>query len=65
MGANVRKIFGARLYPLHIYLTFLSFSSGCTVASDVVGVVGVVVAVSNRSQVKTSKCTCLIFGVSI
>jgi len=41
--------------------------SGRTVASDVVGVVvGVVdVGVCNRSQMRTSKCTCLIFGVSI
>jgi len=42
--------------------------SGCTVASSVVGVVVVgvvVVGVCNRSQVRTSKCTCLIFGVSI
>ena len=36
--------------------------SGCTVAS---GVVVVVVCVCNRSQMRTSKCTCLIFGVSI
>jgi len=33
--------------------------SGCTVAS------GVVVGICNRSQMKTSKCTCLIFGKSI
>jgi len=33
--------------------------SGYTVAS------GIVVVVYNRSQVRTSKCTCLIFGVSI
>jgi len=40
--------------------------SGCTVASGVVGVVVVVVVgVCNRSQMRTSKCTCLIFGVSI
>ena len=36
--------------------------SGCTVAS---GVVVVVVGVCNRSQMRTGKCTCLIFGVSI
>jgi len=36
--------------------------SGCTVVS---GVVVVVVGVCNRSQMRTSKCTCLIFGVSI
>jgi len=35
--------------------------SGCTVASGVVVVVGV----CNRSQMRTSKFTCLIFGVSI
>ena len=33
--------------------------SGCTVVS------GVVVGVCNRSQMRTSKCICLIFGVSI
>jgi len=38
--------------------------SGCTVASGVV-VVGVVVGVCNRSQMRTSKCTCLIFGVRL
>jgi len=37
--------------------------SGCTVASGVVGVV--VVGVCNRSQMRTSKYACLIFGVSI
>jgi len=36
--------------------------SGCTVAS---GVVGVVVGVCNRFQMRTSKCTCLIFGANI
>jgi len=35
--------------------------SGCTVVSGVVVVGGV----CNRSQMRTSKCTCLIFGVSI
>jgi len=39
-------------------------TSGCTVASGVVGVV-VAVGVCNRSQMRTSKRTCLIFGVSI
>jgi len=41
--------------------------SDCTVASGVVGVVVVVVVVSNcnRSQMRTSKYTCLIFGVNI
>jgi len=38
--------------------------SGCTVASSVVVVV-VVVGVCNRCQMRTSKCTCLIFDVSI
>jgi len=38
-------------------------SSGCTVASGVVGIV--VVSVCNRSQMRTSKCTCLIFGANI
>jgi len=44
-------------------------SGGCTVASGVVvvgvGVIVVVVGVCNRSQMRTSKCTCLIFGVRI
>ena len=42
-------------------------SSGCTctVVSGVVVVVVVVVGVCNRSQMRTGKCTCLIFGVSI
>ena len=40
--------------------------SGCTVASGVVGVgVVVVVVVCNRSQMRTSRCTCIVFGVSI
>jgi len=39
--------------------------SGCTVVSGVVVVVVVVVGVCNRSQMRTSKCTSLIFGVSI
>jgi len=45
--------------------------SGCTVASGVVGVgvvvvvVVVVVGVCNCSQMRTSKCTCSIFGVII
>ena len=40
--------------------------SGCTVVSRVVGVVVVVVVgVCNRSQMRTTKCTCLIFGVNI
>ena len=39
--------------------------SGCTVAPGFVVVVLVVVGVCSRSQKKTSKCTCLIFDVSI
>jgi len=40
--------------------------SGCTVESSIVDViVFVVVGVCNCSQMRTSKCTCLIFGVSI
>ena len=39
--------------------------SGCTVVFGVVGVIVVVVGVCNRFQTRTSKCTCLIFGVSI
>ena len=37
--------------------------SGCTVPSGVVVVGGG--GVCNRSQMRTSKCTCLIFGMSI
>ena len=37
--------------------------SGCTVVSGIVVVV--VVGVCNHSQMRTSKCTCLIFGVNI
>jgi len=37
--------------------------SGSTVATSVVGIV--VVGVCKCSQMRTSKCTCLIFGVSI
>ena len=37
-------------------------TSDRTVAS---GVVGVVVGVCNHSQMRTSKCTCLIFGMNI
>jgi len=42
--------------------------SGCTVVSGIVVVVVVVVGggdVCNRSQMKTSKCTCLIFDMCI
>jgi len=45
---------------------------GYTVASGIVSIivivvviVVVVVGICNRSQMRTSKCTCLIFGVSI
>ena len=41
------------------YLLAISHLSGCTVASSVV------VGVCNCCQMRTSKCTCLIFGVSI
>jgi len=37
--------------------------SGCTLVSGVVVVV--VVGVCNGSEIRTSKCTCLIFRVSI
>ena len=40
-------------------------TSGCTVASVVVVVVVVSGGVCNRSQMRTNKCTCLMFGVSI
>ena len=42
----------------------LAICLGCTVASGIVSVV-VVVGVCNCSQMRTSKCTCLIFGVSV
>jgi len=38
---------------------------GCTLVSDVVVVVVVVVGVCNRSQMRTNKCICLNFGVII
>ena len=48
------------------YVSAIYQRYGCTVASGVVGVVVVVVGgVCNRSQMRTSKCTCSIFGVSI
>jgi len=34
--------------------------SGCTVVSGIV-----IIGVCNHSQMRTSKCTCLIFGVSL
>jgi len=58
-------------YKLCVYLVlFLSYSqllaicrpSGCTVVS---GVVVVIVGICNHSQMRNSKCTGLIFGVSI
>ena len=51
---------------IYFYFTLLAICrpSGCTVAVAS-GVVGVVVSVYNRSQMRTSKCTYLIFGVSI
>jgi len=48
-----------RLPPAWIILAICR-PSGCTVVSGVV-----VVGVCNRTQMRTSKCTCLIFGVSI
>ena len=48
-----------------VYLLAICRPSGCTEASGVVGVVDVVVGVCNRSQMRTSKCTYSIFGVSI
>jgi len=39
--------------------------SGCTVASRVVVIGIVVIGVCNHSQMRTTKCTCLIFGVRI
>ena len=54
---------------VHIYLLAICRPSGCTVESGVVGIgvviVVVVGGVCNRSQMRTSKRTCLIFGVNI
>jgi len=51
-----------RVRPFDPYVRQLAICrpSGCTVASGVV-----VVGVCNRSQMRTGKCTCLIFGVSV
>jgi len=70
---SVQSMFyhGANLMFLSVHLlTGVFFSlqlaicrpSGCTAVS---GFVVVVVGVCNRSQMRPSKCTCLIFGVSI
>jgi len=50
-----------------LYIDAICRPSGCTVASGVVGVgvVVVVVGVCNCSQMRTSKCTYVIFGMSI
>jgi len=51
------------------YLLAICRHSGCAVASGIVVVVVIVVVivfvigVCNCSQMRTSKCTCLIFGV--
>ena len=53
---------GFELFETKDEVIFLAICrpSGCTVVSGVV-----VVVVCNRSQMRTSKCTCLIFSVSI
>ena len=51
-----------RIFLILLYLA-IRRPSGCIVASGVVVVV--VVGVCNRSQMRTSKCTRLIFDVSI
>jgi len=61
---------GDALFPNDFEKNLLAICrpSGCTMASGIVGVVViivVVVGVCNRSQMRTSKCTCSIFGVSI
>ena len=43
-----------------IVLLVICRPSGCTVASSIVSI-----GVCNRCQMRTSKCTCLIFGVSM
>jgi len=66
-----QPVFTARLTRMTSYVFSLATCrpSGRTdVASgvvDVVVVVVVVIGVCNRSQMSTSKCTCLMFGVSI
>jgi len=50
---------------LFVYWRYVALVHGYTVASGVVSVGVVVVDVCNRSQMRTSTHTCLIFGVSI
>jgi len=70
-GDVVHKIYPAAFIKVSIFPKFSlknEFCSDRTVASVIVGIVVVVivvVGVCDRSQIKTSKCTCLIFGVSI
>jgi len=68
--ASVRELDARNLQPVDLQCSVLVSlaicrPSGCTVASGVVGVGVVVVGACNCSQMRTSKCTCLIFGVSI
>jgi len=50
----------------NLLLLAICSPSGCTVASGIVGVIVVIGgSVCNCSQMRTSKCTCLIFGVNI
>ena len=55
---------GVNVYCGIIYRTSIPDCrpSGCTVVSGIVVVIG---GVCNCSQMRTSKCICLIFGVSI
>ena len=55
----MRQVNGTRYQRPKSPLLAICRPNGCTVVS------GVVVGVCNRSQMRTSKCTCLIFGVSI
>jgi len=59
---RIRLIDAGCRSPYRSILLPICRPSGCTVVS---GVVVVVVGDCNRSQMRTSKCTCLIFGVSI
>jgi len=56
-----------RPYACEGYLLAICHPSDYTVVFGVVivGISVVVIGVCNRSQMRTSKCTCLIFGVSI
>jgi len=51
-----------RILCTNWHLLAICHPSGCTVASGIVSVV--IVGICHRSQMRTSKCKCLSFGVS-